>query len=125
MRLLLDTHVFLWYITANPKASPKEIVAGLASTGMKIKIGLANSLKYARRKPGRRASASGSRAQSLKSPHLQAEQIIKILLQSLVGYRARGLRFLSMTGNDSVVVSPPQAILNTFSGNFSARVEKG
>lgn len=42
------------YITANPTATPKEIVSGLAATGMKIKIGLANSLKYAKRKPGRR-----------------------------------------------------------------------
>jgi hypothetical protein len=46
------------YIAANPKASPKEIVAGLAATGMKIKLGLANSLKYGKRKPGRRRAAT-------------------------------------------------------------------
>jgi hypothetical protein len=42
------------YMAANPTASPKEIVAGLAATGMKIKLGLANSLKYGKRKPGRK-----------------------------------------------------------------------
>jgi|SRR5579863_3374555 len=49
------TRVVREYITANPTATPKEIVAGLASTGMKIKLGLANSLKYAKtKKPSRR-----------------------------------------------------------------------
>lgn len=46
------------YIAGNPEASPKAIVAGLAATGMKIKLGLANSLKYGRRKPGRRKAPS-------------------------------------------------------------------
>jgi hypothetical protein len=46
------------YISANPTATPKEIVAGLATTGMKIKLGLANSLKYNKRKPKRRKSAT-------------------------------------------------------------------
>jgi hypothetical protein len=46
------------YIGANPEASPKEIVAGLATTGMKIKLGLASSLKYGKRKSGRRKTPS-------------------------------------------------------------------
>src|SRR5258707_11014427 len=37
------------YLTAHPEASPKEIVSGLAASGMKIKLGLANSIKYSKR----------------------------------------------------------------------------
>ncbi len=40
-----ETRAVREYFTANPTATPKEIVAGLAATGMKIKLGLANSLK--------------------------------------------------------------------------------
>jgi hypothetical protein len=69
------------YITANPKASPKEIVAGLASTGMKIKIGLANSLKYAKMKPGRRRApvvASAARRARTSNGAVTVDQLLEV-----------------------------------------------
>ena len=69
------------FIAANPAASPKEIVAGLASTGMKIKIGLANSLKYGKRKPGRRRKptvASAARRAHTSNGAVTFDQLIEV-----------------------------------------------
>jgi len=67
------------YIRANPAASPKEIVAGLASTGMKIKIGLANSLKYAKKKPGRRKSmVVASAARRTTNGTVTVDQLLEV-----------------------------------------------
>src|SRR6266404_4018157 len=77
------------YLAANPTASPKEIVAGLAATGMKIKIGLANSLKYGKRKPGRRRRAltAASAARRTSNGAVTLDQLIEVkrLADSLGG----------------------------------------
>jgi hypothetical protein len=78
------------YITANPKATPKEIVAGLATTGMKIKLGLANSLKYGKKKRSQRKSstvASAARRASTTNGAVTVEQLldVKRLADSLGG----------------------------------------
>lgn len=49
------TQVARDYLAAHPEASPKEIVAGLAAQGMKIKLGLANSVRYGRKKSPNRS----------------------------------------------------------------------
>lgn len=73
------TRVVREYITANPTASPKEIVAGLAATGMKIKLGLANSLKYAKRKPGRRrAPTVASAARRTSNGAVTVDQLLEV-----------------------------------------------
>src|SRR5207302_6607402 len=75
------TRVVREYIAANPTATPKEIVAGLATTGMKIKLGLANSLKYGKRKPGRRRSrtvASAARRAPATSGAVSVEQLFEL-----------------------------------------------
>jgi len=70
------------YMATNPSASPKEIVAGLAATGMKIKLGLANSLKYgrkARQKRGRRKTPSiRIAARHTKNGSVTVEQLIEV-----------------------------------------------
>lgn len=66
------------YITANPTASPKEIVAGLAATGMKIKLGLANSVKYAKRKPGRRKAPSVASVARRTSNGVTVDQLLEV-----------------------------------------------
>ena len=53
------------YLAAHPEASPKEIVAGLATTGMKIKLGLANSIKYSKR--GKKAGRRRGRARTMQA----------------------------------------------------------
>jgi hypothetical protein len=73
------TRVVREYITANPTASPKEIVTGLAATGMKIKLGLANSLKYAKRRPGRRrAPIVTSAARRTSSGAVTVDQLLEV-----------------------------------------------
>src|ERR1017187_3148553 len=67
------------YISANPTASPKAIVAGLAATGMKIKLGLANSLKYSKRKPGkRRAPVVTTAARKTSTKSMTVEQLLEV-----------------------------------------------
>jgi hypothetical protein len=67
------------YIAANPTATPKEIVAGLATTGMKIKLGLANSLKYSKKKRGRRRSSTVASA-ARRAPTAKGAVTIERLL---------------------------------------------
>src|SRR4029077_12754697 len=71
------------YLAAHPEASPKEIVAGLATTGMKIKIGLANSIKYSKRgkkKAGRRGRAPTMTAAARHSSNgaVTVEQLLEV-----------------------------------------------
>jgi hypothetical protein len=71
------------YLAAHPEASPKEIVAGLATTGMKIKLGLANSIKYSKRgkkKAGRRGRAPTMTAAARHSSNgaVTVEQLIEV-----------------------------------------------
>jgi hypothetical protein len=78
------------YIAANPKAAPKEIVAGLATTGMRIKLGLANSLKYSKKKRGRRKSAtvaSAARRTRTSNGAVTIDQLLEVkrLTDSLGG----------------------------------------
>ena len=73
------TRVVREYITANPTESPNEIVTGLAATGMKIKIGLANSLKYAKRKPGRhKAPIVASAARRTSNGVVTVDQLLEM-----------------------------------------------
>jgi hypothetical protein len=78
------------YIAANPTATPKEIVAGLATTGMRIKVGLANSLKYGKKKRGRRRSstvASAARRAPTSNGAVTVDQLLEVkrLADSLGG----------------------------------------
>lgn len=71
------------YLAAHPSASPKEIVAGLAATGMKIKLGLANSIKYNKRekKAGRRRGrtpVARVAARQLSNGAVTIEQLIEV-----------------------------------------------
>jgi hypothetical protein len=69
------------YIAVNPTASPKEIVAGLAATGMKIKLGLANGVKYGKRRPGRRKArtvASAARKTHASNGAVSVAQLIEL-----------------------------------------------
>jgi hypothetical protein len=70
------------YLAAHPTASPKEIVAGLAGQGMKIKLGLANSIKYSKRgkKRGRRDKAPAVHAAARHSSNgaVTVEQLIEV-----------------------------------------------
>jgi hypothetical protein len=67
------------YISANPTASPKAIVAGLAAIGMRIKLGLANSLKYSKRKPGKRpAPVVHAAARKTAAAGVSIEQLIDV-----------------------------------------------
>lgn len=70
------------YLAAHPAASPKEIVAGLAASGMKIKLGLANSIKYSRRgkKARRRCRAHTMLAAARRSSNgaVTVEQLIEV-----------------------------------------------
>jgi hypothetical protein len=73
------TRIVREYITANPTATPKEIVAGLAATGMKIKLGLANGLKYAKKKTGRRKSRTvASAARRTSNGAVSVDQLIEV-----------------------------------------------
>ena len=75
------TKVVRGYIAANPAATPKEIVAGLAATGMTIKLGLANSLKYSKRKPGRRKAlivASAARRAHGSNDAVTVDQLLEV-----------------------------------------------
>jgi hypothetical protein len=65
-------------------------VAGLAATGLKIKPGLANSLKYGKRKPGRRKAptvASAARRARTSNGTVTVDQLIDVkrLADSLGG----------------------------------------
>lgn len=55
------------YLSQNPKATPKEIVAGLKEKGIGVSLGLASIVKY-KNKPakvrGRRASRNGKQPQT-------------------------------------------------------------
>jgi hypothetical protein len=76
------------FLAANPTASPKEIVTGLAATGMKIKLGLANSLKYGKRKPGRRrAPTVAAAARRSSNGAVTVDQLVEVkrLADSLGG----------------------------------------
>jgi hypothetical protein len=84
------------YLAAHPEASPKEIVAGLATTGMKIKLGLANSIKYSKprgkKKAGRRGRAPTITAAARHSSNgaVTVEQLIEVkkLADSIGGAEA-------------------------------------
>src|ERR1700726_2801237 len=78
------------YIAANPTSTPKEIVAGLASTGMRIKLGLASSLRYGKKQRGRRKSAtvaSAARRAPTSNGSVSVDQLLeaKRLADSLGG----------------------------------------
>ncbi len=71
------------YLAAHPEASPAEIVSGLAAQGMKIKIGLANSVKYSKRgkkKTGRRGRSPTMTAAARHSSNgsVTVEQLLEV-----------------------------------------------
>jgi hypothetical protein len=53
------SHAVREYLSANPQASPKEVVEGLKAKGVKVKVTLVNSIKYKKpSKTGRRRTTS-------------------------------------------------------------------
>ena len=42
------------YLTANPDASPKEVVASLAAQGIDVKVGLVSVIKYSKKSGGKK-----------------------------------------------------------------------
>jgi len=72
------------YLVAHPEASPKEIVAGLAATGMKIKIGLANSIRYSNRgkkpapKATRRPQTMHAAARRASNGSVTVDQLLQV-----------------------------------------------
>ena len=68
------------YISANPQAKPKEIVAGLISQGIKVKLSLANSVKYNKRPKGRsrRSHSAYSAARRTSLTGTTIDQLIEV-----------------------------------------------
>jgi hypothetical protein len=75
------------YISKNPKAKPKEIEAGLKAEGVKVKLSLVNSVKYAKAKQpklGKKARRMARRAtvqvaaRKTPSTALSIEQLIEV-----------------------------------------------
>jgi len=69
------------YISENPDANPKAIVAGLKATkGIRIKLGLANSVKYSKRSKGRkgRTLAPHAAARKTNSAAVTIDQLIEV-----------------------------------------------
>ena len=75
------------YLAAHPEASPKEIVAGLAEQGMKVKIGLANSIKYNKRGKKKRRGTAVRVAARRSNGQITVEQLVQVkqLADSLGG----------------------------------------
>ena len=80
------------YISANPDANPKAIVAGLKQKGITVKLGLANSVKYSKRSRVRkgRAPAPHAAARRSSSAVVTVDQLIEVkrLADSLGGIGA-------------------------------------
>jgi hypothetical protein len=55
------------YISENPDANPKAFVTGLAAKGIKVKLGLANSVKYSKRSKGRKGRIPAVHAAARKT----------------------------------------------------------
>src|SRR5436190_3181849 len=68
------------YISANPDANPKAIVAGLKAQGLTVKLGLANSVKYSKRSKVRkgRTRAMHTAARRTSSSAVTIEQLIEV-----------------------------------------------
>ena len=68
------------YISANPDAKPKAIVAGLKAQGLTVKLGLANSVKYSKRSKVRkgRTRAMHTAARRTSSSAVTIEQLIEV-----------------------------------------------
>ena len=68
------------YLAEHPDASPKEIVAGLAERGVKVKITLANSIKYKSATPRKRRRAPSARMAARKTQGFAGtfEQLVEV-----------------------------------------------
>jgi hypothetical protein len=68
------------YISANPTVSPKEIVAGLASAGMKVKITLVRSIMYKKssKRGRRRAPSVHAAARKTATTGVTIEQLLEV-----------------------------------------------
>jgi hypothetical protein len=68
------------YISENPTVSPKEIVAGLASAGMKVKITLVRSIMYKKSsKPGkRRVPSVHAAARKTAAKAMTIEKLVEV-----------------------------------------------
>jgi hypothetical protein len=80
------------YLTANPTASPKQVVEGLREQGVKVKVTLVNSIKYKKpsggKRRGRRAMTMSAAARKAPSNgNVTFEQLldVKRLAASLGG----------------------------------------
>jgi hypothetical protein len=83
------SHAVREYLSANPQASPKEVVEGLKAKGVKVKVTLVNSIKYKkpskagrRRAPSHRMAARRSSGVDVTVEHLLD---VKRLADSLGG----------------------------------------
>ena len=68
------------HLNVNPSATPNEIVAALAKTGIKVSVGLAGNVKYtsgpgAKKKTAKKKRATGGKKVTRKLPSAQTVDI--------------------------------------------------
>jgi hypothetical protein len=72
------------YLATNPKAGPKDVVAGLQAQGMAVKPGLVSAIKYGKQrgkpKPGRRgrAPAMSAAARHTSNGDLTVDLLVEV-----------------------------------------------